>query len=552
MHENQPFHSEIAELKNELLLVKERLSKIELLLGAVPEKKEQERNTTVQPVEEEFEINFSIKEKNKFENSVGEYGMAWIGNIILFFGIVFLSGFLQKTENQLISDLVCFTTLAGIYFCAYYIRDTYAYLARLLTYNGHLMLYYISLRLHFFQENPIVASKLAGLLIILAVSFAVLFIAFNRGRQVLAGIAFLMLLTSGVVSRNIVLAAALPALVAAISVYFYYRFGWLKLAFIFIFLIYIAHLNWLLNNPFLGNQPELVFSPNGGYIFFIATGFIFSLIALIPKRDNVSNDFIIASIIWNGLGFTFLLALIIITYFMKNYVLLMGSVTLFCITYAVILKLKSEINVLPSIYVLYGFIALSVAIFGVFGLPDSYPLFAWQSLLVVSMALWFRSRFMTVMNTLLFFIFMIVYLKAAGSSNIANFSFMLVALISARIINWKKERLNIKTEAVRNFYLAAGFTMTLFAFHHAFPEKFITASWIGAAIMFFGMSILIKNIKYRWIAMATMIASAVKLIFVDMSTINIGYRVLIFLLLAIISLTLSVIYSRYFNKKEKR
>ncbi len=367
--------------------------------------------------------------------------------------------------------------------------------------------------------------------------------------QILAGVAFLMFLVSGVVSTNITIAAGLAALTAVFSVYFYYRFGWLKLAFVYIFLLYIAHLNWLLNNPFLGNPTELVASPNGGYIFFIATGFIFSLIALIPKKEDISNDFVVASIIWNGLGFTFILALITITYFIKNYVLLMGSVTLFCLVYAIILKIRSSIQITASMYVLYGFLALSVAIFGILGLPDSYTLFAWQSLLVVSMALWFQSRFMIIMNTILFLSFIGVYLKAADSENITNFSFMLVALISARIINWKKERLKIKTETIRNFYLISGFTMTLISFNHAFPEKYVTASWILAAILFFTLSIVIKNIKYRWLAIAAMIASAIRLIFVDMSKINIGYRVLIFLILAIISLTLSVIYSRYYSKK---
>jgi uncharacterized membrane protein len=148
--------------------------------------------------------------------------------------------------------------------------------------------------------------------------------------------------------------------------------------------------------------------------------------------------------------------------------------------------------------------------------------------------------------------FMGIYLKEPLGSNISNFTFMMVALVSARIINWKKERLNIKTEIVRNLYLIAGFAMTLIAFHHAFPEKYITASWIMAAILFFVMSVLIKNIKYRWVAIASMIASAIRLIFVDMSNINIGYRVLIFLSLAIISLTISILYNRYLHKKSNQ
>ena len=202
-------------------------------------------------------------------------------------------------------------------------------------------------------------------------------------------------------------------------------------------------------------------------------------------------------------------------------------------------------------YVLYGFLALSFAIFGISGLPKSYMFFALQSLLVVAMALWFQSRFMVVMNTFLFFLFMVFYLKEPGWTNSTNFTFMLVALISARVINWKKERLNIKTEFVRNLYLVSGFIMTLISFYHAFPSTYITASWILAAILFFLLSLAIKNIKYRWLAIAAMVASAIRLVFVDMSNINIGYRVLVFLSLAVISISLSVVYTKYFIRKKK-
>jgi hypothetical protein len=307
----------------------------------------------------------------------------------------------------------------------------------------------------------------------------------------------------------------------------------------------------LLNNPLIGNNPEFILSPGMGYFYFIATGFIFSIIALIPKKEQISEEFIIASVIWNGLGFTFILALIIFSYFLKNYVPVFVSITLFCLLFSVILKLRSSVKIIASMYVLYGFLALSVAIFGISGLPKSYMLFALQSLLVVAMALWFQSRFMVVMNTLLFLFFMIFYLKEPAWTNSTNFTFMFVALISARVINWKKERLNIKTEFVRNLYLASGFIMTLISFYHAFPATYITASWIIAAILFLLLSVAIKNIKYRWLAIAAMVASAIRLVFVDMSNINIGYRVLVFLSLAVISISLSVVYTKYFIRKKK-
>ena len=126
-----------------------------------------------------------------------------------------------------------------------------------------------------------------------------------------------------------------------------------------------------------------------------------------------------------------------------------------------------------------------------------------------------------------------------------NFAFMLVAFITARVMNWKKERLNLKTDFIRNLYLIAGFIMTLISFHHVMPKPYITVSWIAAAILFFVFGYLIKNIKYRWLAIATLIASAINLVFVDMKNMDISFRILIFLVMAVISIAVSIVYTKF-------
>jgi len=301
----------------------------------------------------------------------------------------------------------------------------------------------------------------------------------------------------------------------------------------------------------MGNSPAFIQSPGLAYLYFIATGFIFSSLALMPKKENISNEFIITSVIWNGLGFSFLLALIVFTYLSNNYVTVFAAIAVLCLAYSFLVQTYSDLKIIASMYALYGFLAMSVSFYGILLLPKAYMLLSIQSLLVVSMALWFRSRFIVVMNTFLFIMLILFYLTDKSDLTTTNFSFMLVAFVTARIINWKKERLNIKTEYIRNMYLASGFLMTLIAFYHAFPPSYITVSWIGAALMFFVMSRLMKNIKYRWLAIAALVASGIKLILIDLSAIDIGFRVLVFLLLAIISIAVSVLYTRFLIRKKE-
>jgi len=542
---------EFESLKNELNALNERLTNIERSLEKAGVREFISKKRERSPQDEGIEINLPFSGKGSIEFGVGEYGMAWLGNIVLFLGLVFLVNYIQNSGNRLVATMVGFAAVALIYFSSYYIRNSLSVISKLLVYNGHILLYFFTLRLHFFQENPLVQSKIAVFVLLLLVSAVFLYIAFRKKSPVTAGLSLIMLMGTAVFFDSSAVIAFTATIAAILTLELYRRFAWLKLAMVFIFLIYLLHLAWMLNNPFMGNNPEFIASINGLYVFPILTGVVFSIIAIIPRKETISSEFVIFTIIWNGLGFTVILATMLLTFFENNYVPIAAVVTLLCILYAALLRVKSDIRIIASIYVLYGFLTLSVVIFGIFGLPDSYGLFALQSLLVVSFALWFRSRFMIVMNTILFIVFLAFAVLSHENNHLTNFSFMLVAFISARIINWQKERLNIKTELVRNLYLVLGFGMTLVAFYYVSPPSYITATWIFAGLLFFLVGYLLKNIKYRWLAISAMVVSAIRLIFVDMSSVNIGYRILAFLGLAIISITVSIWYTKYQVRKKE-
>ncbi len=542
--ELKPIRDEIQQLKNRINFMEAILDirRLNLTPSVQPDSEQ---------ADDDFELSFSTKSDDSIEFRVGEYGMAWLGNIVLLFGISFLVQYLQNSGYPIFSALIGFIAVAGIYGACHLTRTSYSYLSKLFAYNGHLLLFYMVLNLHFFQADPLISNKTAGLFILIVTLGVLFYLSYIRKLPLMAGMVLTMILISGIISNTTLFMSAMTCIAAVLAVILYYRYGWLKLVFIFIFLIYLAHLNWLLNNPLMGNPPGFIKSPGTAYLYFIATGFIFSSLAFIPKKEPVSNEFIISTVVWNGLGFSFILALIVFTYLTKNYMPVFGAIAILCLIYSFILQSYSNLKILASMYALYGFLAMSVAFYGILLFPKAYMLLSIQSLLVVSMALWFRSRFIVVMNTFLFVFLMLFYLTDKSDLSTTDFSFMLVAFITARIINWKRERLNIKTEYIRNIYLGSGFIMTLIAFYHAFPSSYITVSWMFAALLFFILGRLMKNIKYRWLAIATLVASGIKLIFVDLSDIDIGFRVLVFLLLAIISITVSILYTKYLIKKKE-
>jgi hypothetical protein len=547
--EKSEFH-EITAIREELKNIKNRINLIEASLDIREWKHYQSHQNEAGATADDFEFHLASPSDDSIEFRIGEYGMAWLGNIVLLFGISFLVQYLQNKGLSFVSALTGFVSVFLIYTAAHFTGKPLPYLSRLFDYTGHLLLFYMTLKLHFFQTEPLITNAFAAHLLLLGVLGILIYLACKRKSQLMAGIVVMMILFTGMISKDVVFAAGISALAALIAVFLYYRYGWLKLVFVFIFLIYLSHLNWMLNSPLAGNTPEFNLTAKNECYFIFATGFLLSMLAIIPKKEKSSDDFIITAIVFNGFIFSAILALTVFVYFSQNYIPVFTILTLFSLGYSVVLQARSELKILSSIYALYGFLAMSVTCYGILHFPKAFMLLSVQSLLVVSMALWFRSRFIVVMNTILFMVLILIYLALPERHTPTNFSFMMVALITARIINWKKERLNIKTELIRNSYLTIGFGMTLFSFYHAFPANYITVSWIGAALLFLLVGRLIRNIKYRWLAIGTLVASGIKLILIDLSAIDIGFRVLVFMLLAIISIAVSILYSKYLSKKK--
>ena len=184
---------------------------------------------------------------------------------------------------------------------------------------------------------------------------------------------------------------------------------------------------------------------------------------LFRDKDASSDDFLIGVTITNGILFTFMLLLVVLSFFSTNYVSLFAGITLCCLIYSMVLHSRSNWNFASAFYALYGFMAMSIALYGLVGFPKVYLLLSVQSLIVVSMALWFRNRLIVVMNSLLFMTILATYLLSSKPIDGVNFSFALVALISARIINWQSSRLQIQTDLIRNLYMIEGFIMVLYA-----------------------------------------------------------------------------------------
>lgn len=489
-----------------------------------------------------------ISDGSLIESKIGEFGLAWLGNIVLFFGIIFLVQFVQKSGYQTGAAIFGYISVAGIFILAHFLKSTFPKKIYIFNLNAWLLLFYVTLRLHFFTIEPLIVSKSIGLLLLTITTVIPLYVSVKKLSIVLASVVLVLLSIVAVVSDSTHFMLPIAVVIAIVAVVLLYRFGWIRLLYLSIVLVYLITLIWFLNDPLMGNQVQAITEHHFGFIYLFIIAAVYSLVALINNTGSYSKSGIVGAIILNGAGFSMLLTLLTISFFKDDYILMIGSVSAFCLLYSVLLQIKSEWKITAALYALFGFVTLSITIHGIYEFPRTYFLLAFQSLLVVSMAIWFRSRFIVIMNTLLFLTLLIFYLITSQPADGINISFTLVALLTARILNWRKDRLTIKTDLLRNTYLITGFVMVLFTLYHLVPARYITLSWTAVAAVFFALSLILKNVKYRYLALASMIAAAVYLFIIDLARIELIYRIMALMFLAIISIGLSVFYT----KKSKR
>ena len=486
------------------------------------------------------------------ESRIGRIGLAWLGIVVLLFGIIFLTEYLTTVGQRTLSSISGYAAVLLIYIFSRYINRFNQSLSFLFILVGQVVLFYVTLRLHFFSTDPLIHTRGVALALLLLVVGHQVFLAVRNRSQVHGILAMLFLAVTALLSDIPHFLLPLISAGALISVLSFRRYDWRALLLFTIFITYISFFLWMFGNPFTGRPLQVITDHPFGYLYLFLIGALFSALPLLRRADGSADDFIALATIIHGIQFTLLLVFVTFTFLRTGYVGVFALVSAGCIFYSVLLKSKSDWKFGSAFFALYGFMAMSVAFYDFTGLPGVYLFLALQSLVVVSMALWYRNRLIIIMNSLLFTFILFIYMIFSEKLGGANFSFAVVSLLSARIINWKKERLSIKTDLIRNLYLIEGFIMVLFSLFHAVPRHFVTISWIIAGLFYFLLSFILENVKYRYMALGTMISAAVYLFIVDLARIELIYRVLALLALAVVSIGISIYYTTRVKKPTKQ
>lgn len=482
------------------------------------------------------------------EVKIGEYWLAQLGAVVLILGIAFFISYPFEIFPAIVTSLLGYLSVAGILGLSRYWRKDYEYLSRILFGAGLLLLYFATLRLHFFSSDPVIANKYVGFLTTLAVLGTVFYLSLRRKSELLTSLAFLLGYATSVIFDTLHVSLTLVAVLSAAAAYVFSRYTWQKVFVQAIVLTYFSFLLWLLNNPLIGKPIQALAEHQNILIYLYLYCGIFASARLLQTKTTHSDFFEILLASLNSIAFFALNFLVAITFFKDRIVECGLGAAVFLIGIAALNWLRHQSRFAAAVYANFGYLALSIAIFSQFKSPDYFIWLSWQSLLVVSTAIWFRSRIIIVANTLIYLGILFAYLAVSPSHDFINLSYALVALTSARVLNWQKGRLQLTTDMLRNAYLISAFVVVLYGLYHVVPGNYISLSWLGAALFYFAMSLVLKNMKYRWLAILTLFAVLIHVFVIDMARLSAGYRILLLLAVGLVLLVVSLFYARFRKK----
>ena len=532
--------SEIASLEKILSRLKDfegRLSQIELHLGFQNAAQEEVPPSASSEVAEEPE--------DALETQVGENWFAKIGIVVLALGVVFLLTFPYQNLPSYFPSAIGYVLVAGIFALSQYWKDSFEQVSRYLLGGGLLLLYFTTLRLSHFSLEPAISN--IGIEFILLVSVVVANLVFSVGRNspYLVALNIALAFLTSLLGVGPIVVFVVLTLTSFTAAEFSTRYRWPWILTLGIVLTYLAHLLWSLNNPVFGNVLQEVSSPEINLLFILLYAAIFAVGSLRQSSPEKEDSLSVASSLLNGFGSFLLLTGLAFTAFRSSFAVWSLLASGLYLAVAIVFWVREKSKYAIFIYAMLGYAALSVAIADLSVTPDVFVWLCWQSILVLSTAVWFRSRFIVVTNFFIFLLVFIAYLSLAGTIGTISVSFGIVALLSARILNWRKDRLELRTEMMRNAYLASALFVLPFALYHIVPAGYVSLSWLGLALFYYIASRLLNNNrKCRWMALLTTILTILYVFTVQLVGLDPAFRIVSFLVLGSALLTVSMIYSR--------
>ena len=491
----------------------------------------------------------SAEDHEQLEFNIGEFWFAKVGIVAFLLGVLFI---LTQTFDSFpqFAPTIFGCVFAGILVGLSILwKNSFVMVSKYLFGAGLILLYFSMMRLSTWSNSPVVENQVIEFILLTLVTAVIIYVSFRRQSKYLLAIGLSLGYLTGLLSGISLIIFISITVLALFTSYIKVKYDWDYLFIFSISLVYITHFIWFINNPFTGDQLKFVTEPSYNIIFLLLYPVIIAGGLLFRKVNKEETTREIAAAFLNSLGFLSVCLLVIVGSFADLLpITFLSASVIFLIISAAFWKRETS-KYATFFYAIIGYTSLSAAIIDQFGQPEVFIWLCWQSLLVISMAIWYKSKIIIFANFFIYVTIILGSLAIADDTGPISLSIGIVALLSARIMNFQKDRLDLKTEFMRNAYLVIAFLSLPYAAYTLLPEGYVSFAWLLIAGFYFGMSIILKNSKYRWMGIMTLALSIIYVITIGIVRFSSEMRIITFVILGIVLLATSIIYTKARNKK---
>ena len=483
--------------------------------------------------------------EEEFEFVLGQKWFAHAGILVLALGAAFTLSLPYPNLPPALPTVLGYLLAGSLFALAHRWRESFALVSSYLRAAAMALLFMATLRLFFFTPTPALSTAtFLGQSILLAVAGLNLTIALRRRSKYLFGLALVMGYATVLLLTSTGLVFPMIAALAALVVYAWVRHRWPLVLWLGIGATYLTHFLWAVGHPWRGGEFRFVHEPLASIFFVLFYGILLAIPALFTRDREEKDPYTIVSAFLNaGLCYgLFLLhswaafgSALVVSHLVASGVFLGLAAALWVVKHS---------QVACFFYAIMGYMAMSAAILKAFAAPNVFVWLSVQSVVVVATALWFRSPSIVVANFFIYLAMVLGYALVATRETGMSLGFGVVAMVSARILNWQKWRLRLRTEMMRNAYLCCVLALFPYALYHLVPRTYIAVSWIAVAAVYYALSLVIRNQKYRWMGHLTMVLTVFYVAIVGVVQLDMAQRIFSFLVLGTVLVAISMLFSR--------
>lgn len=485
------------------------------------------------------------EEKKSIEFEIGQFWFAKAGIAVLAIGIAIILTLPFNNFPSFVPSLLGYVITLILFGFSNLWKNSFNLISRYLFGSAFLLLFFSTLRLHFWGNPTFITNNFYEFILLLIIASALLYISIKRESTYLFNIGLTLGYIASLISGETYIIFVSILVLTTLSSYIKINHQWGRLFYYTISLTYLTHLIWFINNPLIiGNKIGLVAEPYLNifflmlYLVIIAVGNIYRKVEFGDDKQKVMSSF------FNSFGFILLFAFITTTKFSSEITVSFIAATILFLLLAFLFWKKGRDKYSIFFFSILGYIALSISFMNAFKIPEIFIWLSWQSILVVSTAILFRSKIIIVANFLIYLMIVLGTLILSSDSAISFVNIGVVSLLGARILNSQKDKLELQTEAMRNAYLAIAFFLLPYSTFLVVPIEYVGFTWLGIALLYYAFSLLLKNNKYRWMAMLTLAITILYTLILGILHPDNEMKVISFIAVGIVLIIISFVYTR--------